>query len=150
MATYTLIGSASTVQVLSPTLSQDAVLATIQTVKTGVIATMAVSQVAFNNNGAAEELTALADSIDTIIGQGKAVGGTGTSSLDSNGLQQYFVTFTVAYNPPGAPSGQVTVDADVPVTLMSQSDAAIGETLLNEAEAIVNNSYQNLVNMSQG
>lgn len=131
-------------------MSQDVQLATIQTTKSGVIATIAVSNTSFQSDGAAATLTALADNIETIIGQGKATGGTGTSELDANGLTVYYVTFTVAYNPPGAPTGTVTTEVDVPVNLISIDDPEINATLLAEAEALVNNAYNSLVALSQG
>jgi hypothetical protein len=150
MAGYTLIGSASIVQVLSPTVSEDMVAATILTKPTGVVATALVSQVAFDNNSAAEELSAVANNIETIIAQGKAVSGTSSQTLNASGLLDYFVTFTVAYNPPGAPAGAVTVDVDVPVNLISVSDPAINKVLLPQAEAIVDKAYQSLVSMAGG
>lgn len=150
MASYVLVGSDSIVQVLTPTVSEDMVAATIQTDTTGIIATMLVSQTAFDNNSAAEELTAFADNIEEIISQGHAVGGTGTSDLDANGLQVYYVTFTVGYNPTGAPVGTVTVDVDVPVNLLGQSDPAINTTVLGEAEDLVNAAYNSLVALAGG
>ncbi len=148
MASYILVGSASIVQVLSPTVTEDSVACTIQTQPTGIIATLAVSQDAFNEGGASEELTAFADNIEAIIEQGKATGGTGTSSLDVSGLQAYFVTFTVSYNPPGAPTGTVTVDVDVPVGLLSESDPVIGQTLFAQAVALIDTAWSNLVALS--
>lgn len=151
MATsYTLIGNAPTIQVFSPTVSQDVELATIQTKPTGVIATMPVSEISFATNQASETLTALASNIEAIIKQGKAVGGTGTSELDANGLTQFYVTFTVAYNPPGAPVGTVTAEVDVPVGLLGVDDPAIESTLLSQAEAMVNKAYNSLVALSKG
>ena len=149
-ASYTLVGSISLTQVLSPSVSQDAVLATIQTSPSSVNATIAVSRVSFDNNQAAETLTALADNIETIIGQGKAVSGTASSQLDDSGLTAYYVTFTVGYNPPGAPTGTVTVDVDVPVNLLAVDDPTINQTLLGQAEALIDNAYNSLVAMSQG
>ena len=145
MAGYILIGSASIVQVLSPKVTQDTVVCTIKTVPTGIIATLPVSQVSFNSNGAAEQLTQFADNIEEIIAGGKAVGGSGTSSLDASGLTEYFVTFEVGYNPPGAPTGTVTVDVDVPVGLLIEQDALIGRTLFAEATALIDKAYKNLV-----
>ena len=150
MASYTLTYSTSTTQVLSSTGSQEAVVATISTIPSGVPATIAVSRVSFDKNQASETLTALANNIETIIGQGKAVGGADTSDLDANGLTEYFVTFTVGYNPPGAPPGQVTVDVDVPVNLLSIDDPEINATLLAEAEAMIDKAYNSLVAMSKG
>lgn len=150
MASYVLKGSTSTVQVLSPTSSQEAVVATIETIPSGVIAYKAVSRVSFDTDMAAEQLTGFAEAIEAVMSQGKAVSGVGTSDLDSSGLTQYFVTFTVGYNPPGAPPGQVTVDVDVPVGLLDLEDAQIGQTLLSEAEDLIDKAYQNLVSLSKG
>jgi len=150
MASYTLIGSDSVVQVLSPTVSQDSVYCTISTLPTGVIASTVVSQASFDANDAAETLTALANNIEEIIAQGKATGGSGTSSLDSSGLTEYFVTFTVGYDPPNAPVGTVTVDVDVPINLLSVSDPAINQTLIAEAEQMIDTAYQGLVSLAGG
>lgn len=150
MAGYTLIGNAPTIQVFSPTVSADVQLATIQTSPSGSIATMPVSETSFQANQAAETLTALADNIETIIGQGKATGATGSSELLPSGLTQYYVTFTVAYNPPGAPPGAVTTEVDVPVGLLSVDDPAIERTLLTEAEALIDAAYNSLVALSKG
>jgi hypothetical protein len=150
MASYVLYASNSIVQVTGPTTSEDMIAATIQTSPTGIIATILVSQTSFDADDAAETLTAFANSIEDIIAQGKAVGGTGTSDLDANGLQVYYVTFTVGYNPTGVPPGNVTVDVDVPVNLLAQSDASIGTTLLGEAETLVDDAYNSLVALAGG
>lgn len=104
----------------------------------------------FDADSAAATLTALADNIETIMSQGKAIGGYDTSNLDANGLTEYFVTFTVAYNPPGAQTGQITVDVDVPVNLLSIDDPEINATLLAEAEALIDKGYNGLVALSKG
>lgn len=149
-ASYVLKANAPVTQVLSPTVTQDAQLATIQTLPSNVIASIVVSQVSFDANQAAETLTALANNIETIIGQGKAVGGTGTSDLDASGLTAYYVTFEVAYNPPGSITNAINTDVDVPVNLLSISDPEINSTLLAEAEAMVNKAYQSLVSLAGG
>lgn len=125
-------------------------MATISTIPSGVVASKPVSRTAFDDNLAAPALTGFADAIEAVMSQGKAVGGTGTSDLDTNGLTEYFVTFTVGYDPPGAPPGQVTVDVDVPVGLLDLEDAEIGQTLLGEAEAKVDAAYNSLVSMAGG
>lgn len=150
MSSYSLWGSASIVQVLSPTVSEDMVQVTIETNPSGVFATTLVSQVSFNTNQAADQLTAFADAIEAIMSQGKAVGGTPSSKLDANGLQAFYVTFTVAYNPPNGPQGTITADVDVPVGLLDQADAEIGRTLQGEAEALIDAAYNSLVSMAGG
>ena len=148
MASYTLIGNASIVQVLSAKVSANMEAVTIQTIPSGVIATMLVSQDAFDKQAAGPVLTTFADNIEAIIGQGKAVGGAGSSELDGSGLMQYAVTFEVGYNPPGAPVGTVTTDVDVPVGLLNSDDALIGRTLFGQATAMIDAAYSNLVALS--
>jgi hypothetical protein len=150
MANYALYASNSIVQVTSPTTSQDMIAATILTSPSAILATILVSQTSFDQDKAAETLTAFATSIEDIMAQGKAIGGTGTSDLDANGLQVYYVTFTVGYNPTGVPPGNVTVDVDVPVNLLAQSDALIGTTLLGEAETTIDDAYNSLVSLAGG
>ncbi len=150
MASYSLLASQSTVQVLSATVINDVVYCTIQTSPTGVIASIAVSETAFNNNAAAEELGALANGIETIIGRGNVTGGTGVQTIDGSGLLQDQIAFTVQYVPPGTTSTSITADALVPVGLLSIDDPEIENTLLNEAEAIVNGVYNNLKNAAGG
>jgi len=148
MASYILIGSASVVQVLSPKVTQDTVVATIQTVPSGIIVAMPVPQESFDAGDAGPILSTLADGIEAIIGQGKAIGGSGTSALAPSGLTEYFVTFEVGYNPPGAPSGTVTADVNVPVGLLAEGVSVGGYSSLAAAEAIIDKAYQNLVSLS--
>lgn len=150
MAAYSLLASISTVQVLSPTLVNDVVYCTIQTSPSNVIASMPVSETAFNNNGAAEELTAFADGIETIIGRGDVIAGAGAQTIDPNGLLQDQVAFTVAYVPPGSSGTSITAEALVPVGLLSQSDPEIANVVLAEAEAIVSKTYGNLKSAASG
>lgn len=150
MASYLLVGSDSIVQVLSPTVSEDMQAATIQTIPTGIIATTLLAKADFDAGTAGPLLTDFADAIEVVVSQGKAVGGSGTTSLDASGLQQFFVTFEVAYNPPSAPSGTVTADVDVPVGLLSMEEVPEQGSLVGEAEALVNKAYNNLVKLSEG
>ena len=147
---YTLVGSYSSVQVLGPTSSQAVEVASIQTIPTGVVAVIPVVKREFDAGTAGPLLTTFADNIEAVIGQGKAVDGSGKSVLDDNGLVEYYVTFTVGYDPPGAPPGQVTADVDVPIGLLSEGDAELGATLLAQAEAQVTAAYDNLVSLSRG
>lgn len=145
MATsYDLIGSRPLVQVLSATAVIPVQVCTIRTKPSGVIADLWVSETSFKADGAAEQLAAFADNIETIIGQGKAVGGTGTTTLDNNGLQAVFVTFTVAYVPPAGDTASITTDVDVPVGLLSSDDPAISRTFMQQAEAMIDDAWNNL------
>jgi len=150
MASYQLIASETTVQVLSATVVNDVEYCTIQTSPTGVIASMPVSLVAFNANCAGEELTAFADAIEQLIADTSAVAATGVQTLDDNGLLQDQVAFTVQYVPAGSAGTSITATALVPVGLLSQSDPEIESTLLTEAEQIIHGVYANLQNAAGG
>ena len=150
MASYSLLSSQSTVQVLSATVINDVQYCTIQTTTSGVIASITVSEKAFTTNKAAEELTAFADNIETLIGRGNVIGATGIQTIDGNGLLQDKVAFTVEYVPPGTSNTSITADALVPVNLLSIDDPAIDQLLLAEAEAIINNTYANLQSAAGG
>lgn len=150
MAGYSLIGSYSTVQVLSPQLVNDVVYCTIQTTPTGVIASIPIAGRTFDQGLMGPELTTFADNIETIVGRGHIIGGTGSQTIDGNGLLQDFVTFTVEYVPPGSTPTSITAQVDVPIGLLSVSDVTISETLLAEAEALVTAAYDSLQSAASG
>lgn len=150
MASYTLLASESTVQVLSPTIVNDVVYCTIQTSPSNVIASIPVSQPAFDNNKAAQELTAFADNIETLIGRGHIIAGAGSQTIDASGLLQDQVSFTVQYVPKGATTSNITAQADIPVGMLSQSDPAIDQVLLAEAEAMITKVYDSLASAAAG
>lgn len=150
MAGYTLKSAYPTVQVLSPTLTEDIQFCTIQTDPSNVIVSRPVSQVAFNDNAAASELTNFANAVEQVMGLDYVIGATGTQKIDSSGLLQDFVTFTIGYPSSAAEGSAITAEADVPVNLLDFSDAEIGRTLLGEVEAITQGVYDNLANAAAG
>ena len=150
MANYSLLASESTVQVLSPTIVNDVVYCTIQTDPTGIIASIPVQASVFNKGQAGPELAALANGIETIVGRGHVVGGSGVQTIDASGLLQDQVSFTVEYVPPGNGSTSITAEALVPVGYLNQTDTVIEEAALNNAEAIIDKTYKNLQNAAGG
>jgi hypothetical protein len=150
VASYVLIGSISIVQVLSPKVSEEVVAATIKTVPTGIVATTLVPQAAFDDGTGAQQLSDFADAIEAQITAGKAVAATGTDSLDASGLQQYYVVFEVAYQPPGAPQGTVTADVSVPVALLTSATPFAGGTRRMNASDLIDKTYNSLVALSGG
>ena len=151
MASYDLLASIQTVQVLSSTVINDVVYCTIQTNPSGVIASLPVSVAAFNANAAAEQLTSFADNIETLMQQQGVVAATGEQTIDSNGLLTDNVTFTVQYVPPGSSSTSITASAVVPVGLLSEGgDPAIEAVLLPQAETIIRDVYANLKSAAGG
>lgn len=150
MAAYSLLATVSTVQVISPTIVNDVVYCTIQTNPSSVIASIPINTADFNSNLGVQGLTAFADNIETLIGRGHIVAGTGVQTIDANGLLQDQVSFTVQYVPPNVSGTSITAEALVPVGLLSQSDPAIESTLLAEAQAIIDGVYSALHNAQGG
>lgn len=150
MASYSLLASYSTVQVLSPQIVNDVVYCTIQTSPSNVVASIPVSAKAFSDNQAVSELTALADNIETLMGRGNVTGASGVQTLDASGLLQDQVSFVVEYVPAGSSSTSITAEALVPVNLLSVDDPTIDRVLLDEAEAIISGVYANLQSAASG
>lgn len=150
MASYALIGSYSTVQVLSPTIVNDVEYCTIRTQPHGVIASKTVERSVFDAGQAGPELTNFADAIEQIMSSNKAVvSAVGAQQLAPSGLLDDVVIFTVAY--PDAVTGSgVTAEAVVPVGYLDFTDGQIGEASLANVDAILNAAYQNLKNAASG
>src|SRR5690348_18514886 len=97
MATYDLVGSYSTVRVITPTLTQPVQYTTIQTQPSGVIAAIALDKADFDAGTSAPLIQAFADAIEVIMARPEVIAGIGTQLLDANGLTTDQVTFTVQY-----------------------------------------------------
>lgn len=151
MASYALIASESTVQVLSPTLVLPIEYVTIQTQPSGVIASMGVSRSTFDSGGSRIVLQDYADNIEFLMTFPHVVAAQGSQSLDRNGLIADNVVFTVQYDPAGANVTSVTAEAVVPSGLLNEGgDPAIERVLRAQAEAIITGVYNNLVAAGSG
>ena len=150
MAGYSTQGSYSTVQVLSPTLTQPIQYVTIQTSPSNVIASIAVQKKEFDAGTAAPILQAFADAIEQIMALDEVIAGIGTQQLDENGLLADYVTFTVQYSSSNTAASGVTAEADVPVNMLNFTDALIGTTLLQEVEAKITAAYDALKSAAGG
>ena len=150
MASYVLIASESTVQVLSATVVNSVVYCTIQTDPSNVIASIPVQQDVFDAGQAGVELGNFADAIEQIMTSANISTAVGTQQIDGSGLLADYVTFTVFYNPPGTSGQAVTANADVPVGELNFTDAEIGRVLLENVDAIINGVYANLKSAAGG
>lgn len=144
MATYSIQGSYSTVQVITPSLTQPIQYTTIQTQPSGVIASIALAKIDFQAGTGSTLLGIFADAIEQIMSHPEVIAGIGTQQLDENGLLADFVTFTVQYVGPNTASSGVTAEADVPVGMLNFTDGAIGALLLQEVDAIIAKAYNGL------
>ena len=102
-ANYNLVTSQSTIQVLSPTVVQDVVVITIQTLPSLVIASLWVTQTEWEAGNAAAILSGYAANIEQVMASPKVESASSGPVLDGSGLQATEITFTVAYTPPGSP-----------------------------------------------
>ena len=151
MATnYQLLTTASSVQVLSPTLVQPIVDATLRTTPSGVVMDYWIDEATWNAGDGPVLLEAVAGGVEHIMASQPVIAGVGSQQLDANGLLAQYVTFTVAYQVPGSNVGPATLDVDVPVGDFGQ-DAIAGENFgLADAEAKIQAGYQQLVALAQG
>ena len=151
MATYGLVASETTVQVISPTVVIDIEYVTIQTQPSGVIASLPVIRQEFNQGTAGPLLQDYANNIELMMSQPHVIAGQGSQTLDSNGLLADNVVFTVEYVPAGGTASSVTAEAVVPTRLLSEGgDPQIEQVLLPQAEAIISGVYNNLAAMAGG
>jgi hypothetical protein len=144
VASYSIQGSYSTVQVLTPSLVNPIEYVTIQTQPSSVIASMPIQRDVFHSGGGGPELTAFSNAIEQIMARSEVIAGIGSQQLDPNGLLADFVTFTVQYVGPNTASSGVTAEADVPVGMLNFEDALIGRTLLAQVIAIITATYNAL------
>jgi hypothetical protein len=145
MASYGLVASETTVQVLSPTLVLPIEYVTIQTQPSGVIASLGVSRATFNAGGSGILLQDYANNIELLMTFPHVIAAQGSQSLDTNGLIADNVVFTVEYVPAGANVTSVTAEAVVPSGWLSEGgDPAIERVLIAKAEAIITGVYDNL------
>lgn len=151
MASYTLIATESTVQVLSPTVVMDVVYCTIETSPSGVIASLPVSKAEFDAGAVGPLLGSYANDIEELVTYQHVIGGQGTQTIDATGLIQDNVAFVVQYVPPSQSGTAITAEAVVPSSLLSEGgDPQIENVLIAQAKAIIDGVYANLVSAAGG
>lgn len=150
MASYSIQGSYSTVQVITPTLVQPIQYTTIQTQPSSVIASIPLDKAEFDAGTSGPLLTAFSDAIEQVMQRTEVIAGIGSQQIDPNGLLADYVTFTVQYTGAGAAASGVTAEADVPVGMLNFTDGAIGGLLLQEVDAIIQKVYDSLQSAAGG
>lgn len=149
-ASYTLIASSSTVQVISPTVVNDVLYCTIETNISHVIASYPIPQGSFESVNSAEALTWFALGIEEIMALDYVIAGTGSQTLDANGLLSDNVVFTVQYVQPGTTGTTVTAEAVCPVTTLTGSSTSPGQPDVSAAKAIVDATLAGLQQLAGG
>lgn len=150
MASYSIQGSYSTVQVITPSLTQPIQYTTIQSQPSNVIASLPLDKGEFDAGTVGPILTAFSDAIEEIMQRPEVIAGIGSQQIDPNGLLADYVTFTVQYTGANAAASGVTAEADVPVGMLNFTDGAIGGLLLQEVDAIIAAAYNSLQSAAGG
>ena len=151
MATnYDLLGTQSSIQVLSPTVTLPTVDATLRTKPSGVIFEYWLAKADWDAGTAPVILEAVAGGVEHIMQSEPVVAAVGGSELDDSGLLAQHVTFTVGYTPPGSNGPPLTIDVDVPVGDFGQ-DTIAGENFgLTDAHNLIQAQYDLLVQANAG
>src|SRR5215469_5883628 len=148
---YNLLATEQTVHVLATSDVVDAVRATVQTPKYAVVAASIVPLTVWGQSAGIDQLNQVSFDVDYIIDHTAAVSGIGNQSIDSNGLTQQVVTFTVAYTPPGSTMPPLTSTVDVPMPWLEETIPPDGaHPGLDSALELVNAAEANLVAMHGG
>jgi len=148
---YNLLATEQTVHVLATSDVVDAVRATVQTPKYAVVAASIVPLTVWGQSAGIDQLNQVSFDVDYIIDHTAAVSGIGNQSIDSNGLTQQVVTFTIAYTPPGSNLPPLTSTVDVPLPWLEEIIPPGGEHPgLDSAIALVNEAEAQLVAMHGG
>jgi hypothetical protein len=135
MASYELLASETTRQVLSATVTEDVEYCTIRTSPSGVICNSPVNKVFFEAGTGGTLLGQFADSVETVMAFPEVIAGTGVQTIDQNGLLADSVVFTVQYIPPGSTTTGITAEVEVPVidlNFSNQSSAGAEEAAVNK------------------
>lgn len=128
MASYTLLSSYTTVQVLSPTLASEGLYCTIQSAPSGSIVQRFVPQASFDSDQGRGLLESLATAIEDVISGGTAISASGSQEVDDSGLLADVVVFVVEYTPPTPTVGALTTTVSVPVNVLT-ADTSFGSFL---------------------
>lgn len=151
MATnYDIKATIPTIQVLSPTLVQQVMDCTLQSIPSGVIFDYWVDRAVWDAGDAPPLLEMVAGNVEHILSATAAISGVGSQQLDKNGLLDQFVTFTVAATAPGGTPDALTTDVDVPMHDLDQETFAGENFGLTAAEALITAAYNLLVAAAAG
>jgi hypothetical protein len=123
-ATYTVVSSRRTTQVLSPTKVLDVMVVGVETVPSGVYFERAVPYTDWVKSPAGVDFYAAppADNIEYELAQGTVIAASYIEDLDASGLVQGFIEFVLQVPSPGPTKpGPFQTTVDVPIAVVSQA-----------------------------
>jgi hypothetical protein len=148
---YILLTSESTVQVLSPTVTNDVIYCTIQTIGHNVVASMPIPQGTFESINSSEALTFFARGIEEVMALDNVTAGVGVQTIDASGLIADNLSFTVEYVPPDTTTATtITAEAVVPVSAVMGPSTTPGKPGITEAQAAIDAVYADLQRLAGG
>lgn len=149
-ANYTLVASQSSIRVISPTVVQDVVVVTIQTLPSRVIADIWIPKPEWDQGQAGNALEAFAANIERIMESPRVVAASSGQSLDASGLLQSDLTFTVGYTTPGSAFPPATVDVTVAASELRPEGAGTSAPGVTAALAEIDAAYDLLAAVAGG
>lgn len=147
---YLLQDSYDTVQVLSPTLSVDAIYCTIVSLPSGSVLQRTVPKDEFDRDQGQGILASLSQAVEDLISGGLATGAYGAQEPDDSGLIQDVVVFTVGYVPQGVIAGTITTTVSIPVNILTADTSIIGGSGLESPAQLLRDAYDRLAAMATG
>lgn len=141
---YQLVTSQSSTQVLSPTVVQEMVVATIQTQPHRVIADYWLTRQQWEDGEAAQLLTTFAANIERIMSDPHVLRASSGRSLDASGLLASELTVTVGYATPGSAFPPATVDVTIPASDLRPTGNGPGGSGVDQALTTIDAAYQQL------
>lgn len=137
---YVLLATEETVQVISPSVSQDIVYSTIQTTPNNVVASIAIplGTDPLGSGAQTGRLHLFANAIEEVLALDYVIGAVGQQSIDVNGLLTDNVAFTVQYVPTSGNTTQITAVGLVPVSVLVENQSGPAyQADISGAEAIL-------------
>ena len=150
MSSFVVITTESTVGVVSPTLTVDALVATIAISPSQVISNVTLAQADYDSGAAMTTLQAVSDNIQEIMDGGKVIAASPAQSLDASGLLQDAMDFTVAYQPPGSAVAPLTRQVEITITELGGGLVFSQIGAISEATVKIDAAYQQLVEIYNG
>ena len=145
-----LIDARPTVIVYSPQVSEEGQLCSFFSWPSGSTLQRTVSQSDFNADKGKALLDSLSDAVEQILGEGIAIGASGSQGLDTFNLVFDAVTFTVEYVPPQSVPGRILGDVEIPVRTLT-IDTQFGSFLSGKtAQELILDEYNHLKTLAGG
>lgn len=138
-----LLNSDPSVQVIG-NLTSDVLICTFQSLPSGSTLILVIDQTDFAAGTGNVLMNELSTEVEDILKAGVATGAVGVQSIDSSGLLQDNVTFTVTYVPSYSTPGTITGDVTIPAYVITGDSFLFASGALQSAPAQIDAEYERL------